>query len=134
MDFIGDKCHGRDKHADQLILIFNMLLSEHVLNGNIDLTGQSALFIPELSDGEEPDSDSEPPVMPELFHPNLLLDRLTVMPPVLFQEVNKQAIINLIAKSMALGNPEVKQKVVHIFRTNLLMGQNFHYEVSNRHL
>jgi hypothetical protein len=60
--------------------------------------------------------------MPELFHPNLLLDRLTVMPPMLFQEVNKQAIINLIAKSMALGNPEVKQKVVHIFRTNLLMG------------
>lgn len=35
---------------------------------------------------------------------------------------------------MSLGNSEVKQKVIHIFRTNLLMGQNFHYEVSNRHL
>lgn len=35
---------------------------------------------------------------------------------------------------MALGNSDVKQKVIHIFRTNLLMGQNFHYEVSNRHL
>ena len=89
MDYIGDSSHGRDRHADQLILIFNMLLSDHVLNGNIDLTGQSAIFVPELSDEEEPDSDVEPPVMPELFNPNLLIDRLTVMPPILFQEVNK---------------------------------------------
>jgi hypothetical protein len=61
-----------------------MLLSEHVLNGNIDLTGQSTLFVPDLSDGEEPDSDVEPTVMPELFNPDLLLDRLTNMSPLLF--------------------------------------------------
>ena len=60
-----------------------MLLSDHVLNGNIDLRHTSEIFVPDLSDGEEPDSDSEP-LIPELFHPDLLLDRLTYMSPVHF--------------------------------------------------
>lgn len=66
-----------------------MLLSEHVLNGNIDLTGVTSLFVPDLSDGEEPDSDIELPPIPELFDPKLLLDRLTNMSRMNFHEVNK---------------------------------------------
>lgn len=50
------------------------------------------------------------------------------------QEVNKQPILNLLAKSMHLGDKQVKEKVVAIFKNSLLLGQNFHYEVSNRHI
>jgi hypothetical protein len=35
---------------------------------------------------------------------------------------------------MRRGDKDVKQKVIQIFKTNLLLGQNFHYEVSNRHI
>ena len=35
---------------------------------------------------------------------------------------------------MRLGDIQVKEKVISIFKSNLLIGQNFHYEVSNMHI
>ena len=57
-----------------------------------------------------------------MLDPNTLLDRLSEMRVSEFEKVNKSAIINLIAKSMSLGDYEVKERVAHIFRKNLLMG------------
>lgn len=49
-------------------------------------------------------------------------------------KVNKNAIINLITKSLQIKDKEQKLKVISIFKNSLLMGQNFHFEIKNRHL
>lgn len=57
IDYIGNN-HEDVKHIDQFVLIFNTLLSEHFVNGNIDLKNQSSLEVPTI------------------FKPNYLLDTL----------------------------------------------------------
>ena len=61
-------------HTDQLILIFNTILSEHVMNGNIDLVGSSSVYQPELSTDEEAtDGENE---LADILNPNKLLEFL----------------------------------------------------------
>lgn len=124
-------------HTDQLILIFNTIVSGHTMNGKIDLTGSSHIYVPPVSDGEQSDSGEDEQTdiqVPDIFNPSKLLDSLSRKNPQQYAKVNKQPILNLIARSMRRGDKDVKQKVIQIFKTNLLLGQNFHYEVSNRHI
>ena len=63
-----------------------MLLSEHVINGNIDLVPK--VFEPELSEDEDA-SGKEVQNAPEIFNPNLLMNRLAELRPSQLESVNK---------------------------------------------
>jgi hypothetical protein len=46
-------------HTDQLILIFNTIVSGHTMNGKIDLTGSSHIYVPPVSDDDEQSDSGE---------------------------------------------------------------------------
>lgn len=51
--------HTQVKHADQYVILMNALLSDHVRNGNIDLTGEKDVFVPEVSSEEFSEDEKE---------------------------------------------------------------------------
>uniref|UniRef100_A0A7S3IP49 Uncharacterized protein n=1 Tax=Strombidium inclinatum TaxID=197538 RepID=A0A7S3IP49_9SPIT len=127
MDFIAHRSLKSIENIDQKIIIFNILLSEHVLGGHLDLQGTS---LSEIYKDASPTIDETP----DIFNLEKLLEDFQSVSLAELQVMNKTPIVHVIAKAMHLGDDEVKKKVISIFKDILLIGKNFHYEVSNRHL
>jgi len=113
------------EHLDQRIIIFNILLSDYVILGDIDLTGHTHL---KLEVGEEEET------LPDIFQPLKLLDHLEDTSVSELQLINKTPIVNFIGKVLHLADEDVKRTIMVIFKDILLIGKNFHYEITNRHL
>ena len=54
------------------MLLLNTLLSEHFLNGNIDLSSKDEIFDPDTSE-----SENEEPEIPEILNPEILLGKIS---------------------------------------------------------
>lgn len=68
MDFIGGAQRHSIVHTDQLILLFNTLLSKHVINGDIDLTGKNNRYVPNADSSDLSESEEED-VIPDVLNP-----------------------------------------------------------------
>ena len=62
------------------------------------------------------------------------MDSLEDLEVIELQLVNKTPIVNFITKVLSLADEDVKRTIMVIFKDILMIGKNFHYEITNEHL